>query len=75
MRYLKIIENEFIPNIYNYFKNYSDELFDYKFYGNFYKDLSKLNKYQLVNHYKNFGKKRKEFLIIIFLKILIMNFM
>ena len=37
MRYIKIIKNEMIPDIPNYFPNYSKELFNYKYYKETYR--------------------------------------
>tara|TARA_B100000767_G_scaffold127261_1_gene121221 strand:- start:5365 stop:7332 length:1968 start_codon:yes stop_codon:yes gene_type:complete len=56
LRFPKIIKNKFIPNIPNYFKDISIELFDYKFYKSYYKDLYRLNKEECLKHYISHGK-------------------
>ena len=59
MRYLKLVKNEFIPNIPNYFKNYSKELFNYEYYKITYKDLSLLSYKEAYNHFILYGEKEK----------------
>lgn len=59
VRFLKVSSNKIIQDIPNYFKGYSDELFDWKFYINFYEDLSHLNKQEAIEHFEKYGKKEQ----------------
>jgi hypothetical protein len=70
LRYCKILKNRMIPNIPNYFREYSKELLDYKFYRNTYNDLYKLSKNELYEHFLEYGIYEKR----IFNKDLIKNF-